>query len=97
MELDATNIHMLLHNSHIKNHPLSSIIFDCRRLLELCDIQEVQHIWREANHYPDLLAKKSFSLMHLDYVLLSAPPSFISQLIDDAVEVKHPRAYYVYL
>lgn len=44
VEVDAVAASHLLNQSQILSHPLSALICDCGRLMDLCNVREVRHV-----------------------------------------------------
>ena len=54
----------------------SNLILDCRWLLNMDWEVHVEHVWREANSYADILAKKGTSQFDRE-ILYDACPTFL--------------------
>lgn len=75
----------------IASHPCSSLIYDCKHLLQLFEEAHIHHIFQEGNHCTDLLAKEGASSI-ADFVLYPNPPPFLLyQLHADSWGVSYPR------
>ena len=92
VETDAKAMVTLICNpTSIASHPCSSLIYDCRHLLQLFEEAHIHHIFREGNHCADLLAKEGAS-SNDNFILYSSPPPFLLyQLHDDSWGVSYPR------
>ena len=77
VETDAKAMVTLICNpTSIASHPCSSLIYDCRHLLQLFEEAHIHHIFREGNHCADLLAKEGAS-SNDNFILYSSPPPFL--------------------
>ena len=80
----------LIYNpASISYHPCSSLIYDCRHLLQLFEEARIHHIFCKGNHCVDLLAKEGAS-SNVNFVLCSRPPPFfLYQLYADSWGVSY--------
>lgn len=78
VELDAKVIVDLVLSRNTPNSSYTSLLNDCRFLLNQFQRTKIGHVFREANRGADCLAKKACSLVNdvvSDFVVLNAPPS----------------------
>ena len=92
VETDTKAMVTLIYNpASISYHPCSSLIYDCRHLLQLFEEARIHHIFCKGNHCADLLAKEGAS-SNVNFVLCSRPPPFfLYQLYADSWGVSYPR------
>ena len=85
VKLDAKVVVDLILSSKPSNSPYSSLLNDCKYLLNQLQQFRVSHAFREANHCADSLAKGGCSLLE-DFAVLELPPSdsFYVMLNSDA-------------
>lgn len=74
VELNAKIIVDLVLSRKTTNSSYSSLLNDCRFLLDQFHQVRVSHAFREANRCADILAKGGCSLLE-DFVILDSPPS----------------------
>ena len=77
MELDAKIIVEMLNNAESPNNTnlkFSSLLSDCRFLIENATQVRVTHIYREMNQCADFLARKGCCLRE-DFVIFESSPS----------------------
>ena len=72
VELDAKVIVDLINSRHSSNTAYSSLLFDCRLLLEMIPHTKVKHVFREANKCADTLARKGCHA-HEEFVIFDGP------------------------
>ena len=78
VELDAKVVVDLVLSRKTPNSSYTSLLNDCRYLLNQFQWTKIRHVYREANRGTDCLAKKACDLVNdvvNDFVLLNAPPS----------------------
>ena len=78
VELDAKVIVDLVLSRKTPNSSYTSLLNDCRYLLNQFQWAKIRHVYREANRGTDCLAKKACDLVNdvvNDFILLNAPPS----------------------
>jgi len=74
VELDAKVIVDLIKSRNSSNTAYSSLLFDCRLLLELIPHTKVKHVFREANKCVNALVRKGCHA-HEEFVIFDGPPS----------------------
>ncbi|GLT36867.1 hypothetical protein SLA2020_112150 [Shorea laevis] len=91
IETDSLSAVNLLSNDSIDNHPLSSLVFDCRDLLRCIPHVKISHVMRESNMAADILAKMGHDLSEDFVVFYSIPQPVVNACIADIVGVEFPR------
>jgi ribonuclease HI len=83
VEMDSLVAVNLVSSLSIVNVFLSSLVNDCRLLLEKFQQVTINHIYREANKCADILAKDGCSMLGaLDFSLFSSPPAHVLGVLD---------------
>lgn len=70
---------LLNSNSH-SNDAHTSLLVDCRSLLKKIPLTRVNHVFREANHCADALAKNG-CMLEEDFCNFVSDPSFVKDLL----------------
>ncbi|GKV15306.1 hypothetical protein SLEP1_g26102 [Rubroshorea leprosula] len=91
IETDSFTAVNLLSKDPIDNHPLSSLVFDCRDLLRCIPHVKISHVMRESNMAVDILAKMGQDLSEDFVVFESIAQPVINACIADIVGVEFPR------
>jgi ribonuclease HI len=86
IEMDSTVAVKLLHSTNSPNAFLSSIVNDCRYLLERFEAYTLKHIYREANGCADLLAKAGCD-QHSDFLVYTSAPAHVLEALDFDISV----------
>ena len=81
IELNSLIVAELFTSTKIANIFLSSIVCDCRSLLDRFEQFSIKHIFREANSCIDLFAKAGCAQL-VDFVLLTMPPTHVLEVLD---------------
>ena len=74
IELDAKVIVEMLQNTNCPNRSFTTLLCDCRCLMARFRQVWVGHVFREANKYANLLAKRDCSLME-NFAMFDTSPS----------------------
>ena len=74
VELDAKDIVDLINSRNSSNTAYSSLLFDCKLLLEMIPHTKVKHVFQEANKCADTLARKGCHA-HEEFVIFDGPSS----------------------
>ena len=74
VELDVKVIVNLINSRNSSNTAYSSLLFDCRLLLDMIPHTKVKHVFREANKCADALARKGCHA-HEEFVIFDSPLS----------------------
>ena len=74
VELDTKVIMDSINSSNSSNATYSSLLFDCRLLLEKIPHTKVKHVFWEANKCADALARKGCNSQE-EFVIFYVPPS----------------------
>ena len=83
VEMDSLVAVNLVSSLSTINVFLSSLVNDCRLLLEKFHQVSIKHIYREANKCADILAKDGCSMLgDLDFSLFSSPPAHVLGVLD---------------
>ena len=80
VELDAKVVMDLINSNSQSNAAYTSLLVDCRLLLNRIPLARVNHVFWEANHCVDALAKNGCTLEEAFCVFDSAPP-FVKELL----------------
>ncbi|GLT95270.1 hypothetical protein SLE2022_129620 [Rubroshorea leprosula] len=91
IETDSLTAVNLLSKDPIENHPLSSLVFDCRDLLRCIPHVKISHVMRESNMVADILAKMGHDITEDFVVFESIPHCVMNACIADIVGVEFPR------
>ncbi|GLT84201.1 hypothetical protein SLE2022_024470 [Rubroshorea leprosula] len=91
IETDSLTAVNLLSKEPIENHPLSSLVFDCRDLLRCTPHVKISHAMRESNMAADILAKVGHGMSEDFVVFESIPHPVMNACIADMVGVEFPR------
>uniref|UniRef100_A0A2N9FT32 CCHC-type domain-containing protein n=1 Tax=Fagus sylvatica TaxID=28930 RepID=A0A2N9FT32_FAGSY len=86
IEMDSAVAVKLLHSTNSSNAFLSSIVNDCRYLLERFEAYTLKHIYREANGCADTLAKAG-CVQHSDFLLYTSAPAHVLEALDFDISV----------
>uniref|UniRef100_A0A2N9HIV3 CCHC-type domain-containing protein n=1 Tax=Fagus sylvatica TaxID=28930 RepID=A0A2N9HIV3_FAGSY len=86
IEMDSAVAVKLLHSTNSSNAFLSSIVNDCRYLLERFEAYTLKHIYREANGCADTLAKAGY-VQHSDFLLYTSAPAHVLEALDFDISV----------
>ena len=86
VELNAKVIVDLINSRNSSNTAYSSLLFDCRLLLEMIPHTMVKHVFREANKCVDALARKGCHA-HEEFVIFDGPPSVDVSIVVYADEI----------
>ncbi len=86
IEMDSAVAVKLLHSINSSNAFLSSIVNDCRYLLERFEAYSLKHIYREANGCADTLAKAS-CIQHSDFLLYTSATAHVLEALDFYISV----------
>ena len=78
--MDASAVISLLSQTTHANGEFSSLIDDCKNLIESIPQARLLHCFREANRCTDALAKFGTS-MEDDFAVFESPPPFIAKLL----------------
>ncbi|KAK7828284.1 hypothetical protein CFP56_030433 [Quercus suber] len=70
----------LINSSNSSNAAYSSLLFDCRLLLEKIPHTKVKHVFQEGNKCSDALARKGCNSQE-EFVFFDVPPSNVSTLV----------------
>ena len=79
IELDAKVVD-LINSSNPSNAAYSSLLVDCKLLLNMLPRARVKHVFWEANHCADALAKNGCTL-DVEFCVSDVPPSFVTALV----------------
>lgn len=93
VEMDAKTDINLITSCHSDCHPLSSLLYDCRCLVRRLKVEKINHVFREANHCADALAKLGCYSNCRMSIYDSAPSCITSLLEEDFVGTLVPRLY----
>ncbi|GLT52115.1 hypothetical protein SLA2020_254740 [Shorea laevis] len=91
VETDCQVAYLLLTGAPNVFHPYSTLIMDCKALLNMIPQVQVKNILREANMVADALAKKGVSTPHGFNILYICPPEVDLLCTADYVGVSYPR------
>lgn len=81
IELDAKVIVDLVNSSNPSNAIYSSLLVDCKLLLNRLPRARVKHVFWEANYYVDALAKHGCTL-DVEFFVFDVPPPFVTELVN---------------
>ena len=81
IEMDSIVAVKLLNSTNSSNAFLSSIVNDCRFLLERFEAHTLKHIYRVANGCADTLAKAG-CVQHSDFLLYTSAPAHVLEALD---------------
>jgi ribonuclease HI len=91
IEMDSLVAVDLINSSNTSNAFLSTIVTDCRCLLERFDHWSLKHVFREANGCADLLAKSGCAQQHDLLYFPNAPAHVLEALAFDVSNVTRIR------
>ncbi|GLT26032.1 hypothetical protein SLA2020_011230 [Shorea laevis] len=91
VETNCQVAYLLLTSAPNVFHPYSTLIMDCKALLNMIPQVQVKNILREANMVADALAKKGVSTPHGFNILYICPPEVDLLCTVDYVGVSYPR------
>ncbi|GKU89219.1 hypothetical protein SLEP1_g3385 [Rubroshorea leprosula] len=91
IETDSFTAVNLSSKDPIDNHPLSSLVFDCRDLLRCIPHVKISHVMRESNMAADILAKMGHDMTEDFVAFESVSQPLINACIADIVGVEFPR------
>nr|POE66040.1 putative ribonuclease h protein [Quercus suber] len=74
VELDVKVIVDLINSRNSSNAAYSSLLFDCRLLLDKIPHTKVKHVFREANRFADALSRKGCNANE-EFLIFDVPPS----------------------
>ena len=86
IEMDSTVTVKLLHSTNSPNAFLSSIVNDCRYLLERFEAYTLKHIYREANECADILTKTGCD-QHSDFLLYTGAPAHMLKALNFDISI----------
>ena len=69
-----------LMNNNSVNLLMEHLLFDCRNLLKAISNKRIEHIYREANQYFDVLAKMGLGA-NIHFVVFMEPPPVVKSLL----------------
>jgi hypothetical protein len=91
VESDSAVLINLLQSRDLDNHPLGTILLNCKSLMSTFHSFSLSHILRERNMVADTLAKRSID-QEIGLCLLPSMIGFLSSVvIDDLSGLAHPR------
>ncbi|KAL5822912.1 hypothetical protein ACOSQ3_020836 [Xanthoceras sorbifolium] len=91
IELDSKSAVELLLSDFSEDHPLFTLLINCRNLIRGCWVRVVQHVFRESNRVADNLANLGQDL-GLEVVFFKEPPSSIVDVfIEDCLSLAVAR------
>jgi ribonuclease HI len=90
IEMDSLVAVDLINSSTTSNAFLSTVVDDCRYLLERFELRSLNHIFREANGYADLLAKAGCA-QQSDFVFFLNAPAHVLEAL--AFDVSHATRF----
>ncbi|OMO66936.1 hypothetical protein COLO4_30280 [Corchorus olitorius] len=91
VEADSTAAIDLIMADNVSNHTYSTLIYDCRCLMETLGVRALKHVLREGNKCADILAKLGATQDQSFTTFNSTPDFLFLAVFADIMGVTYPR------